>query len=181
MLDCGSRVQLRMTNWVAMMAALQDFEITIPDNYDVEAIALLDNKLEVRDYAERFVDTIRETKLNVVSTRLNRPCHGWDARRHLQLGLLCAGPEQGVNNGDTTAVLAVEGSKTLPITSGDVTQYTYPSFVFSPTILGGLTIYWRNPPFTRDTLALTSRITTSPVRCQKQPISISSLVPASPT
>ncbi|MBK8970235.1 MAG: hypothetical protein IPM37_02265 [Hahellaceae bacterium] len=155
--DCANQVQLRHTNWVAMMAALQDFEITIPDNYSLEeALELMGSRLDVRDYTEQFIATIKETKLNVVQGEGIAPV--MDARDGTYNSVYFAlGMNQGVANSDTTAVFSRRSAETLPATSGDVTNYIYPNFVFSPTILGVINnLLVETLPFTRNSLELVS-------------------------
>ncbi len=156
---CEDQKALRMTNWLAMMAAIQDFEITLPDTDDLDdALARLDARLDVRDYAEQFSATILEDKLGVVAGGAITPV--MEARDGTYNSVYFAlGLNQGVAD-DSSVVFTRRANEPLPVTNADVTSLTYPNFVFSPTILGVINnLLVETLPFTRQSASLQSPAT----------------------
>jgi hypothetical protein len=153
--ECASQNQLRMTNWLAMMAAIQDFEITLPEDASLEeALQLLDNTLAVKDYAEQFSTTIVETKLGVVNGSAITPV--MDARDGTYNSIYFAlGLNQGISDAGQSIVYTHRANEPLTSTSGDRTTLTYPNLVFSPTILGVINnLLVETLPFTRTSTEL---------------------------
>lgn len=134
---CTAQKTLRMTNWELLLENVQTFELDLPEIGDLASVLeFLDQQLLFRDYVDQFAETVLEDKLQVVDGSSITPV--MDARDGSYNALYFAlGLNQGRPSDDEQSVVfsrranAVKESR-----SGTVVSYTYPNFVFSPTILG---------------------------------------------
>lgn len=154
--ECENQNDQRVTNWLALMEGLQDFEIDLPDSLNLEELmTYLDNTLPVKQYVAEFARAIPEDKLTTSAGQSITPV--MDARdgtyNSVYFGL---GMNQG--NPDSTRdnlIFSSQASVPLIQTGNERTTYLYPSFVFSPSILGVINnLLVETTPFERRTHTL---------------------------
>ncbi|ABC31965.1 hypothetical protein HCH_05291 [Hahella chejuensis KCTC 2396] len=134
--SCGSQAAARMLNWAALMNGVQDFEVTLPDNADLEeTMAFLGDNELFDDFVDQFIATIRETKIDGATSTSIAPVLENRAGLYNSV-LFAAGLNQGLPNGSPTVVFSNRIATIKTNTSAEVTTYSYPIASFTATVLG---------------------------------------------
>ncbi|OZG70518.1 hypothetical protein BTA51_25635 [Hahella sp. CCB-MM4] len=153
---CDGQSETHMLNWLALNNAVMDFEITIPDDYDLdEAIDLLDSNSLVQDYVDQFIDTIKETKVESIDNSTIAKALSNRSGNYNSV-LFAMGLNQGLPDesdaDNKTVVFSNQTSDVLTNTASDVTSYIYPKIVISTSILSFNPVLIEQVPWSRTSL-----------------------------
>ncbi|WP_026180291.1 hypothetical protein [Hahella ganghwensis] len=153
---CEDQSDIHMLNWLALNNAVMDFEITIPDSYDLdEAVALLDSNTLVKDYVDQFIETIKEDKVESIEDTTIAPALSNRSGNYHSI-LFAMGLNQGLPDesdaDNKTIVFSNQTSDVLTNTESDVTSYIYPKIVVSTSILNFNPVMIEQIPWSRNSL-----------------------------